>query len=101
MKSSAAEDAKQFQTMVNAMDILGFSSTEKEEIFEIVAAVLHVGNVTFKQEGLFGKVNSHETLKTAAKVSLFNSARLLDVLVYCEPQVCSVTGFLAWVVFFP
>ena len=69
MKSSASEDAQQFQTVSNAMNILGFTSAEKTEIFEIVGAVLHVGNVTFKQEGSFGKVNSHETIRAAAKVS--------------------------------
>jgi myosin heavy subunit len=51
------------------MDTIGFSQSEQEEVFHIIAAVLHVGNVTFKQEGSYGKVSSHEAIKTAAHVS--------------------------------
>lgn len=51
------------------MNTIGFSSSEQEEIFHIVGAILHVGNVTFKQEGSYAKVATHDVLKDAAQVN--------------------------------
>lgn len=36
--------------MSESMDKVGFSSEEKNNIFRIVAAVMHLGNVTFEEE---------------------------------------------------
>ena len=41
-------DDKDFEDMQNSMDILRFSQDEKDEIFKIIAGVLHFGNVKFK-----------------------------------------------------
>ncbi len=37
--------------MKEAFDILGFSQEEKNDIFCIVAAVMHLGSMKFKQRG--------------------------------------------------
>ena len=38
-------------TEKEAFDILGFSQDEKDDIFSIVAAVMHLGTMKFKQRG--------------------------------------------------
>ncbi|CAF1383677.1 unnamed protein product, partial [Didymodactylos carnosus] len=40
-------DANDFQSLLNAMKILGFTRIEQETIFKILAAVLHLGNIYF------------------------------------------------------
>ena len=36
--------------MSESMDKVGFSSQEKDNIFRIVAAVMHLGNIAFEEE---------------------------------------------------
>lgn len=43
-------DEKEFEDMQSSMDILRFRPEEKQEVFKIVAGVLHFGNVKFKVE---------------------------------------------------
>ena len=43
-------DEKDFEDMRRSMDILRFSDMEKNEVFNIVAGVLHFGNLKFKVE---------------------------------------------------
>ena len=38
-------------TSQNSMDILGFEQDEKMDIYKIVAAVMHLGTMKFKQRG--------------------------------------------------
>ena len=35
----------------NCMDVLGFESEEKQNIYQVVAAVMHLGTMKFKQRG--------------------------------------------------
>lgn len=35
----------------DAFNILGFSQTEKDEIYKVTAAVMHMGEMKFKQRG--------------------------------------------------
>lgn len=41
---------KQYDELVNAMDLVGFSDEEEDNLFSIIAAVLHMGNVTFEMD---------------------------------------------------
>ena len=38
-----------FQETLKAFDAIGFSEDEKNEIFKIVALLIHLGNINFKQ----------------------------------------------------
>jgi myosin heavy subunit len=44
------DDAKEFELANQAMDTLGFTSQEKDTVFAVVAAILHLGNVRFTGE---------------------------------------------------
>ncbi|CAE7667888.1 XI-K [Symbiodinium pilosum] len=43
------DDTEQFQEAVECMDGLGFSTEEKNSVFQIVAAVLHLGDMQFEE----------------------------------------------------
>lgn len=42
-------DAEDFQRLLNAMEILQFSSDDQDSIFRILASILHLGNVYFEK----------------------------------------------------
>jgi myosin-5 len=41
------DDAKEYRETRKAMDVVGINSEEQEAIFQVVAAILHLGNVEF------------------------------------------------------
>lgn len=41
---------KQYDELVNAMDLVGFTDEEEDNLFSIIAAILHMGNVTFEMD---------------------------------------------------
>lgn len=43
-------DASNFKAIQKAMSVIEISPAEQKEIFEIVASVLHMGNVGFNQD---------------------------------------------------
>ncbi|XP_073998346.1 unconventional myosin 10A isoform X4 [Rhodnius prolixus] len=45
-------DSEDFQSLMSAMQVLGFTSEEQETIFRILASVLHLGNVYFHRKQL-------------------------------------------------
>nr|XP_038938880.1 unconventional myosin-Ib isoform X4 [Rattus norvegicus] len=49
-KVNGVDDAANFRTVRNAMQIVGFSDPEAESVLEVVAAVLKLGNIEFKPE---------------------------------------------------
>lgn len=40
-------DLETFKETTNALDLLGFSESEQNDMFQILAAVLHLGNIQF------------------------------------------------------
>ncbi|XP_043214754.1 unconventional myosin IC-like [Amphibalanus amphitrite] len=62
-------DADQYHTVVNSMDIVGFGSGEQRDVQAIVAAILHLGNVHFQDvDGVSCSVDNAETTQRLAKV---------------------------------
>uniref|UniRef100_A0A0K8SUT5 Unconventional myosin-XV n=1 Tax=Lygus hesperus TaxID=30085 RepID=A0A0K8SUT5_LYGHE len=45
-------DSEDFQSLMSAMQVLGFTSDEQDTIFRILASVLHLGNVYFHRKQL-------------------------------------------------
>ena len=43
-------DHEDFMSLLQAMDVLGFSSEDKTIIFKILASILHLGNICFKRK---------------------------------------------------
>ncbi|KRF81453.1 myosin heavy chain, isoform I [Drosophila virilis] len=45
------DDSEEFHLTDQAFDILGFTKQEKEDVYKITAAVMHMGGMKFKQRG--------------------------------------------------
>jgi myosin heavy subunit len=44
-------DARDWSLVDAGLDTMGFSKSHKEDVFKIIAAILHLGNVAFEQAG--------------------------------------------------
>ena len=62
-KLDTMDDGECWREMQEALKVIGFDSDEKECIFKIIAAILHLGNVEFGADGEAG--TSHITVSEA------------------------------------
>ncbi|XP_026523681.1 unconventional myosin-Ib [Notechis scutatus] len=74
-KVNGVDDASNFRTLKNAMQIVGFMDHEIQSVFEVVAAVLKLGNIEFKPES---RVNGLDESKIKDKNEL--------------KEICELTG---------
>ncbi|KFO75357.1 Unconventional myosin-Ib, partial [Cuculus canorus] len=74
-KVNGVDDAANFRTVRNAMQIVGFMDHETQTVFEVVAAVLKLGNIEFKPES---RVNGLDESKIKDKNEL--------------KEICELTG---------
>ncbi|XP_021253841.1 unconventional myosin-Ib isoform X1 [Numida meleagris] len=74
-KVNGVDDAVNFRTVRNAMQIVGFMDHETQSVFEVVAAVLKLGNIEFKPES---RVNGLDESKIKDKNEL--------------KEICELTG---------
>ncbi|CAN1270668.1 XI-C [Linum perenne] len=72
-------DAKNYLATRRAMDVVGISEVEQEAIFRIVAAILHLGNIDFRNDG---DVEAAVVKDEDAKFHFNMTAELLR----CDPQ---------------
>ncbi|XP_030591717.1 myosin-4-like [Archocentrus centrarchus] len=80
-------DAEELMATDEAFDILGFSSEEKASIYKLTGAVMHYGNMRFKQKQREEQAepDGTEVADKAAYLMGLNSADLLKSL--CYPRV--------------
>ncbi|XP_020900789.1 unconventional myosin-VI [Exaiptasia diaphana] len=50
IKDPSLDDVKDFNRMDQSMDNVGFSKEEKDNIYHVVSAVLHLGNIDFEEK---------------------------------------------------
>ncbi|KAG9473441.1 hypothetical protein GDO78_013562 [Eleutherodactylus coqui] len=74
-KVNGVDDASNFRTVRNAMQIVGFMEHETHSVLEVVAAVLKLGNIEFKPES---RVNGQDESKIKDKNEL--------------KEICELTG---------
>ncbi|KAK3261511.1 hypothetical protein CYMTET_29594 [Cymbomonas tetramitiformis] len=60
------DDAAEFSALRTAMQKVGFAPEEVKSVLKIVAAILHLGNVTFEANGDNSKVANPDVVNTAA-----------------------------------
>ncbi|XP_076841414.1 unconventional myosin-Ib isoform X2 [Brachyhypopomus gauderio] len=70
------DDAANFRTLRNAMQIVGFLEEEVHSVLELVAAVLKLGNIEFKPES---RVNGFEESRIKDKNDLKEMCELLGI----------------------
>lgn len=78
---------EEYDELVNAMDWVGFTDEQQDNIFSILASVLNLGNIDVQANDINEAVVSatSEPLRVAARVLGFGHQQLLDVI------TCSVT----------
>ncbi|XP_044158747.1 unconventional myosin-Ib isoform X3 [Bufo gargarizans] len=74
-KVNGVDDASNFRTVRNAMQIVGFMEHETQSVLEVIAAVLKLGNIEFKPES---RVNGQDESKIKDKNEL--------------KEICELTG---------
>ncbi|XP_073127725.1 myosin-6-like [Henckelia pumila] len=79
------DDSKDYRSTRRAMDVVGISSDEQDAIFQVLAAILHLGNIEFAKEtesdASQPKNNqSRFHLKTAAELLMCDENSLEDSL---------------------
>src|SRR5690606_7748112 len=75
------EDAEDFDRVKQAMSLLGMSGQLQVSIFNMVAAVLHTGNINFKSDGKDGSVIANRNeLEITAKLLVVDPAALEKAL---------------------
>jgi myosin heavy subunit len=71
MKDNDIDDANQFKIVKHAMDVIAISDEEQAAIFNLIASVLHLGNVGFSEnDNGIATITGLESLRAVAKVSL-------------------------------
>ena len=81
VKVSGINDSQDYGDMRRAMDVIGLSGTQQGEIFELLAAILHLGDVTFgKSENGQGSVVSGGNTKLVAQLLKVQEGDLVQAL---------------------
>jgi myosin-5 len=62
-------DAEGFEETTTALSLLGFSQREQADLFKILAAILHLGNVTIRDAVTEGDADGGDSEGSAIAVS--------------------------------
>lgn len=82
IKDPNLDDTSDYRRMEESMNKVGFSEEEKANIFKVIAAVLHVGNIAFEDsgdtEGTLYAVASSELVEKINKIVSQNGLQWLE-----------------------
>lgn len=84
------DDAKEYQDMKNSLNICGISQEDQDSLFQIVAGILHLGNIEFSEENNEAVVVDPRTLEFPAYLLGVSADALHDKLISRLMQ----TGFM-------
>ncbi|NXD06259.1 MYO1E protein, partial [Nothocercus nigrocapillus] len=73
-------DKSDFQETLHAMNVIGIFAEEQALVLQIVAGILHLGNISFKEVGNYAGVESEEFLAFPAFLLGINQDRLKEKL---------------------
>uniref|UniRef100_A0AAX7TBR3 Osteoclast-stimulating factor 1 n=1 Tax=Astatotilapia calliptera TaxID=8154 RepID=A0AAX7TBR3_ASTCA len=73
-------DKSDFQETMKAMDVIGIAPEDRSMVLQIVAGVLHLGNISFKESGNYAAVESEEFLAFPAFLLGIDHIRLKEKL---------------------
>ncbi|XP_023568426.1 unconventional myosin-Ie [Octodon degus] len=74
------DDKRDFQETLHAMNVIGIFAEEQTLVLQIVAGILHLGNISFKEVGNYAAVESEEFLAFPAYLLGINQDRLKEKL---------------------
>ncbi|XP_066491112.1 unconventional myosin-Ie [Tiliqua scincoides] len=73
-------DKSDFQETLHAMNVIGIFAEEQALVLQIVAGVLHLGNISFREAGNYAAVESEEFLAFPAFLLGIDQSRLKEKL---------------------
>ncbi|KAK5907011.1 hypothetical protein CesoFtcFv8_004903 [Champsocephalus esox] len=80
-KVDGTNDSKDFQETMEAMQVIGIPGDIQAQVLQIVAGILHLGNITFIEAGNYGQVESTDLLAFPAYLLGIDPNRLQDKLI--------------------
>ena len=90
------DDTAEFKTTLEAMRSVGISNKQIQSILSMIAAVLHLGNVSFETKEIGdtegSKILNKEALKNFCEMCKVDEASLAHVLIYREMQTMGPGG---------
>lgn len=60
--ASGIDDIEEYEEMKKAMDVCGISTQDKSSIFNILAGILHLGNIDFVEDGTVAAIADPECM---------------------------------------
>nr|XP_020653907.1 unconventional myosin-Ie-like isoform X1 [Pogona vitticeps]XP_020653908.1 unconventional myosin-Ie-like isoform X2 [Pogona vitticeps] len=79
-KVEDVNDHQDFQETLAAMEVVGLSREEQALVLQIVAGILHLGNVTFQESGNYAMVDSEDFLAFPSYLLAIDQQRLREKL---------------------
>ncbi|XP_024135163.1 unconventional myosin-If [Oryzias melastigma] len=79
-KVDGTNDSKDFQETLEAMQVIGIPAGIQAQVLQIIAGILHLGNVSFIEAGNYGQVESTDLLAFPAYLLGIDPNRLQDKL---------------------
>ncbi|XP_033030579.1 unconventional myosin-Ie-like [Lacerta agilis] len=79
-KVEDVNDHQEFQETLTAMDVVGLSGEEQALVLQIVAGILHLGNITFRESGNYAMVESEDFLAFPSYLLAIDQQRLKEKL---------------------
>uniref|UniRef100_A0A668UWZ5 Osteoclast-stimulating factor 1 n=1 Tax=Oreochromis aureus TaxID=47969 RepID=A0A668UWZ5_OREAU len=79
-KVDGTNDSKDFQETMEAMQVIGIPGDIQTQVLQIVAGILHLGNISFIEAGNYGQVESTDLLAFPAYLLGIDPNRLQDKL---------------------
>uniref|UniRef100_A0A8D0F934 Myosin IF n=1 Tax=Strix occidentalis caurina TaxID=311401 RepID=A0A8D0F934_STROC len=70
------DDRSDFHETMNAMQVIGIRSEDQQLVLQIVAGILHLGNVSFREEGNYARVENADSLAFPAYLLGIDQERL-------------------------
>ncbi|KAL3047184.1 hypothetical protein OYC64_021413 [Pagothenia borchgrevinki] len=80
-KVDGTNDSKDFQETMEAMQVIGIPGDIQAQVLQIVAGILHLGNISFIEAGNYGQVESTDLLAFPAYLLGIDPNRLQDKLI--------------------
>ncbi|GLD49787.1 unconventional myosin-If-like protein, partial [Lates japonicus] len=79
-KVDGTNDSKDFQETMEAMQVIGIPADIQAQVLQIIAGILHLGNISFIEAGNYGQVESTDLLAFPAYLLGIDPNRLQDKL---------------------
>uniref|UniRef100_A0A6Q2XAC7 Osteoclast-stimulating factor 1 n=1 Tax=Esox lucius TaxID=8010 RepID=A0A6Q2XAC7_ESOLU len=79
-KVDGTNDSKDFQETMEAMQVIGIPGAIQAQVLQIIAGILHLGNISFIEAGNYGQVESNDLLAFPAYLLGIDPTRLQEKL---------------------